>query len=211
MNDALQTGYLGFTLASPIVPSASPLGGDLDMVRRLEEAGAGAVVLPSLFEEQIEHEELAIHWALDVGRSSSAESLDFFPELDDYNTGPGEYLEHVAAAKAALEIPVIASLNGSSPGGWIRYARLIEEAGADALELNVYSVEADTATTSDQAETRILDVVRAVRAEVRIPLAVRSGPSSRRSRTPRRASPCREPTASSSSTASSNPTSTRRL
>ncbi len=173
---ALQTGYLGFTLASPIVPSASPLGGDLDMLRRLEEAGAGAVVLPSLFEEQIEHEELAVHWALEVGRSSSAESLDYFPESDEYNTGPGEYLEHVAAARAALEIPVIASLNGSTPGGWIRYARMIEEAGADALELNVYSVEADTATTADQAETRILDVVRAVRAEVQIPVAVKIGP-----------------------------------
>ena len=130
----LQTGYLGFMLASPIVPSASPLGGDLDMLRRLEEAGAGAVVLPSLFEEQIEHEELSVHWALEVGRSSSAESLDYFPESDEYNTGPGEYLEHVAAARAALEIPVIASLNGSTPGGWIRYARMIEEAERLAAE-----------------------------------------------------------------------------
>ena len=122
MSDALHTRYLGLPLTSPIVPSASPLGADLDTLRRLEEAGAGAVVLPSLFEEQIEHEELAVHWALDVGRSSSAESLDYFPELDEYNTGPGEYLDHVAKAKQALEIPVIASLNGSSPGGWVRYA-----------------------------------------------------------------------------------------
>ena len=197
--------------ATPLVPSASPLGGDLDTLKRLEEAGAGAVVLPSLFEEQIEHEEIAVHWTLDVGRSSSRRGLNFFPELDDYNTGPGAYLEHVAAAKAALEIPVIASLNGSSPGGWIRYARLIEEAGADALELNVYSVEADPATTSDQAETSDPRVVRAVRAEFRIPLAVKIGPFFTRSRTPRRASPSRAPTASSSSTASSNPTSTRRL
>jgi dihydroorotate dehydrogenase (fumarate) len=111
-----------------------------------------------------------------VGRSSSPESLDYFPELDDYNTGPGKYVDQVAAAKQALEIPVIASLNGSSPGGWVRYARLIEEAGADALELNVYAIEADTGTTADQAESRILDVVRGVRAEVKIPLAVKIGP-----------------------------------
>ncbi len=176
MTAALQTGYLGLELGSPIVPSASPLGADLDTLRRLEEAGAGAVVLPSLFEEQIEHEELAVHWALDVGRSSSPEALDYFPELDDYNTGPGKYVEHMAAAKDALDIPVIASLNGSSRGGWTQYARLIEEAGADALELNVYAVEADTGTTADQAEMRILEVVRTVRSEVQIPIAVKIGP-----------------------------------
>jgi dihydroorotate dehydrogenase (fumarate) len=176
MSTALHTTYLGFTLTSPIVPSASPLGGDLDTLRRLEEAGAGAVVLPSLFEEQIEDEELAVHWALDIGQSSSAEALDYFPELESYNTGPGKYLEHVAAAKNALSIPVIASLNGSSRGGWTQYARLLEEAGADALELNVYAVEADAVTTAEQAETRILDVVRAVRGEVHIPLAVKIHP-----------------------------------
>jgi dihydroorotate dehydrogenase (fumarate) len=176
VSTALHTRYLGLPLTSPIMPSASPLGADLDMLRRLEEAGAGAVVLPSLFEEQIEHEELAVHWALDIGQSSSAEALDYFPELDDYNTGPGQYVEHVAAAKDALEIPVIASLNGSSRGGWVRYARLLQDAGADALELNVYAVEADPLTTPDQAETRILEVVRAVRAEVQIPLAVKIGP-----------------------------------
>ena len=176
MSGALHTRYLGLSLTSPIVPSASPLGGHLDTLRRLEAAGAGAVVLPSLFEEQIEHEDLAVHWALDVGLSSSAEALDYFPELDDYNTGPGEYLEHVAAAKEALDIPVIASLNGSSTGGWVRYARLLQDAGADALELNVYAIEADPGTTPEQAETRILEVVRAVRSEVRIPLAVKIGP-----------------------------------
>ena len=176
MSDALATRYLGLDLRSPVVPSASPLGADLDMLRRLEEAGAGAVVLPSLFEEQIEHEQLAVHWALDVGRASSAESLDYFPELDDYNTGPEHYLEHVTNAADALRIPVIASLNGSTPGGWIRYARLLQDAGADALELNVYSVEADPASTAEQAERRILEVVRAVRSEVTIPLAVKIGP-----------------------------------
>jgi len=176
VNAALATRYLGLDLRTPVVPSASPLGADLDVLRRLEEAGAGAVVLPSLFEEQIEHEQLAVHWALDIGRASSAESLDYFPELDDYNTGPGHYLEHVTRAADALRIPVIASLNGSTPGGWIRYARLLQDAGADALELNVYSVEADPATTAEQAERRILEVVRAVRSEVTIPLAVKIGP-----------------------------------
>jgi dihydroorotate dehydrogenase (fumarate) len=176
VNGALATRYLGLDLRSTVVPSASPLGADLDMLRRLEEAGAGAVVLPSLFEEQIEHEQLAVHWALDVGRASSAEALDYFPELDDYNTGPGQYLEHVTKAVDALHIPVIASLNGSTPGGWIRYARLLQDAGADALELNVYSVEADPQTTAEQAEQRILEVVRAVRSEVTIPLAVKIGP-----------------------------------
>ena len=156
MSDALATRYLGLDLRSPVVPSASPLGADLDMLRRLEEAGAGAVVLPSLFEEQIEHEQLAVHWALDVGRASSAESLDYFPELDDYNTGPEHYLEHVTNAADALRIPVIASLNGSTPGGWIRYARLLQDAGADALELNVYSVEAEelAADAQEQVDER---------------------------------------------------------
>jgi dihydroorotate dehydrogenase (fumarate) len=172
----LSTRYLGLPLASPFVPSASPLGSDLDTLKRLEEAGAAAVVLPSLFEEQIEHEAMAVHHALETGRESYAEALSYFPELDEYNTGPDSYLAHLADAKEALSIPVIASLNGSSNGGWIRYARLLEQAGADALELNVYAVEADAAATAEQVETRILDVVRAVRAEVRIPLAVKIGP-----------------------------------
>ncbi|HZR91285.1 MAG TPA: dihydroorotate dehydrogenase-like protein [Gaiellaceae bacterium] len=176
MTPSLSTGYLGFELASPIVPAASPLGADLDMLKRLEEAGAGAVVLPSLFEEQIEHETMEIHRSLDIGRNGSAEATSYFPELDAYNTGPDAYLEHVAAAKRALSVPVVASLNGSSRGGWVQHARLIEQAGADALELNVYAVEADPLTTAEEAETRILDVVRAVRAELRIPLAVKIGP-----------------------------------
>jgi dihydroorotate dehydrogenase (fumarate) len=172
----LRTHYLGLELRNPLVPSASPLGGKLDMLKRLEEAGAAAIVLPSLFEEQIEHEEMTVHWVLETGRESFAEALSYFPELDDYNTGPDSYLEHLAAAKDALSVPVIASLNGSSPGGWVQYARLLEEAGADAIELNVYAVEADTNTTADQAETRILEVIRSVRAEVHIPIAVKIGP-----------------------------------
>jgi dihydroorotate dehydrogenase (fumarate) len=172
----LSTTYLGLRLESPLVPSASPLGAHLDKLKRLEEAGAAAVVLPSLFEEQIEGEAMAMHDALEHAREAHAEAFSYLPELEEYNTGPDSYVEHVAAAKAALEIPVIASLNGSSKGGWVHYARLFEEAGADALELNVYSVEADTATTADQVEHRILEVVRAVRHEVRIPLAVKIGP-----------------------------------
>ena len=172
----LRTRYLGLDLANPLVPSASPLGADLEMLKRLEDAGAAAVVLPSLFEEQIEHEAMALHQALEAGSESFAEALSYFPELDDYDTGPETYLAHLAAAKEALSIPVIASLNGSSRGGWVRYASLMEQAGADALELNVYAVEADTAETAETVETRILDIVRAVRAEVQIPLAVKIGP-----------------------------------
>jgi dihydroorotate dehydrogenase (fumarate) len=176
MSADLRTRYLGLELANPLVPSASPLGADLEMLKRLEDAGAGAVVLPSLFEEQIEHEAMALHQALEAGSESFAEALSYFPELDDYRTGPDTYLAHLAAAKEALSIPVIASLNGSSRGGWVRYAGLMEEAGADALELNVYAVEADAAQTGETVETRILDIVRAVRAEVHIPLAVKIGP-----------------------------------
>ena len=119
---------------------------------------------------------MAVHHALEAGRESFAEAITYLPELDDYNTGPDAYLSHIAAAKEALSIPVIASLNGSSRGGWVRYAHEFEAAGADALELNVYAVEADTAETAETVEARILDIVRAVRAEVRIPLAVKLGP-----------------------------------
>jgi len=172
----LRATYLGLELAHPVVASASPLGSSVDGARMLEEAGAAAIVLPSLFEEQIEHEALAVHDVLDSALYTSPEALDYLPELDDYNTGPDAYVEHLAEVKEALSIPVIASLNGSSPGGWVRYARLLADAGADAIELNVYAVEADTAETAEQVETRILEVVRAVRAEVRIPVAVKLGP-----------------------------------
>jgi dihydroorotate dehydrogenase (fumarate) len=176
MSADLRTRYLGLELANPLVPSASPLGADLELLKQFENAGAAAVVLPSLFEEQIEHEAMALHHALEAGRESFAEATTYFPELDDYNTGPDTYLAHLAAAKDALSIPVIASLNGSSRGGWVRYAHELQAAGADALELNVYAVEADTAETAQTVEARILDTVRAVRAEVQIPLAVKIGP-----------------------------------
>ncbi len=176
MTPDLTTTYLGLRLRSPVVASASPLTGKLDTLRALEEAGVGAVVLPSLFEEQIEHEAIDIHELLEHATHSFGEASTWFPELDSYNTGPDAYLEHVRAAKEELQVPVIASLNGVSQGGWVRYARLCEEAGADALELNVYAVEADASTPGSAVEARTTALVRDVRASVSIPLAIKVGP-----------------------------------
>lgn len=176
MTPDLSTTYLGLRLTSPVVASASPLTGELDSLLELERHGAGAAVLPSLFEEQIEHEQLDVHELLEYATDSFGEALTWFPELDDYNTGPDAYLEHLARAKAALRIPVIASLNGVSSGGWLRYARLCEEAGADALELNVYAVETDAEAPASQVEARTVALVREVRAAVAIPLAVKVAP-----------------------------------
>jgi dihydroorotate dehydrogenase (fumarate) len=172
----LSTSYLGLRLRNPIIASASPLTGNLDSLLTLERAGVAAVVLPSLFEEQIEHEQIDLHELLEHQTHSFGEALTWFPELDDYNTGPNSYLEHLRRAKAALSVPVIASLNGVSPGGWLRYARLCEDAGADALELNVYSVETDLDRSAAQVEERTLALVAQVRAAVSIPLAVKVGP-----------------------------------
>jgi dihydroorotate dehydrogenase (fumarate) len=172
----LSTRYLGLELKSPLVASPSPLGHDLEMLRRLENAGAAAVVLPSLFEEQIEHEAFEVHQVLEAGTESFGEALSYFPELDDYNTGPGPYLDHLCSAKELLTIPVIASLNGSSPGGWVRYARGMQDAGADAIELNVYFVATDPSVSAAQVEERYLELVRAVREVVTIPVAVKVGP-----------------------------------
>ncbi len=176
MSVDLSTMYLGLQLRSPVVASASPLTGDLDALRRLEQAGAGAVVLPSLFEEQIEHEQVGLHAALEHGAHSYGEALTYFPEMDDYNTGPEEYVEHLADAKRTLSIPVIASLNGVTPGGWTRYARLLQQAGADAIELNVYAVETDPYASAASVEDRTLRLVSQVRTSVSVPLAVKIGP-----------------------------------
>ncbi|MGZ8686822.1 MAG: dihydroorotate dehydrogenase-like protein [Gaiellaceae bacterium] len=176
MSPDLRTTYLGLELRSPLVASASPLTGTLASLRALEAAGAAAVVLPSLFEEQIEHEETTVHDMLEQGVQSFGEALTYFPEMDDYNTGPGSYLEHVAAAKAALSIPVIASINGATPGGWVRYAELLQEAGADAIELNVYAVETDRDTSAASVEARTLRLVSEVRSALTVPLAVKVGP-----------------------------------
>lgn len=173
----LTTKYLGLTLAHPVVPSASPLTSDLDRLHALAEAGAAAVVLPSLFEEQIEHEAMAVHHGFEFGAETFAEAISgYFPDVDDYNTGPTDYLGLVHAAKRELKIPVIASLNGTTTGGWTLYAKILEDAGVDALELNIYLIAADPGVTSSAVEARYLNLIEQVRSEVRLPLAVKVGP-----------------------------------
>ena len=172
----LSTRYLGLTLAHPLMPGASPLSENLDRVRRLEDAGAAAIVMHSLFEEQIVMEELATRAAIDLPAESFAEALSYFPNPSEFRLGPDEYLEQVRRIKAVVRVPVIASLNGTTPGGWMRYARLIAEAGADALELNVYVVPADPALSGAGLEERTLELVRSVRQAVEIPIAVKLSP-----------------------------------
>jgi len=172
----LRTRYLGLPLRSPLVASSSPLTGRLGTLRQLEDAGAAAVVLPSLFEEQLTTESLEIDRLLEAGAGSFGEALDYFPDLDDYDTGPGRSLELVREAKKALGIPVIASLNGTTPGGWLEHAKLLEEAGADALELNLYHVAADPEDDAGSLEGRLREVVVAVRREVGLPIAVKLSP-----------------------------------
>jgi len=172
----LSTTYLGLQLKNPVVASASPISKKLDGFKKLEEAGASAVVMYSLFEEQITHESLALDHFLNRGTESYAESLTYFPNLDNYNVGPEEYLNLIAKAKQAVSIPVIASLNGVSAGGWIDYAKKMEQAGADALELNMYYLATDTELTSQELEQNYVELVKAVRAQVKIPLAVKLSP-----------------------------------
>ena len=172
----LHTRYLGLELRSPIVASASPMGQKIDTILRMQEAGVGAVVLPSLFEEQVEHEELQQHGVMDFVADSHPEALTYLPELEDYNTGADAYLRHLEACARELEVPVIASLNGITVGNWIAQAKRLQDAGAHALELNVYFIAADPDETADQVEARYVELVEAVRAEVHIPLAVKIGP-----------------------------------
>jgi dihydroorotate dehydrogenase (fumarate) len=176
MSVDLRTTYLGLELANPLVPSASTLSARIDNLKRLQDAGASAIVMQSLFEEQIEHEELQTHRVLETGAESFPEALSYIPDMEEYNTGPDEYLRHLEACKRELAIPVIGSLNGASEGGWIRYAKLIQDAGADALELNVYFIAADPDVSGTQVEQRYLELVLAVRESVTIPLAVKIGP-----------------------------------
>jgi dihydroorotate dehydrogenase (fumarate) len=173
----LSTRYLGLALTSPLVASSSPLCESLDNLRAMEDAGAAAVVLHSLFEEQLDVESLHLDRCLSHGAESYAEALDYFPDLQSYNLGPDGYLEHIRRAKAALSIPLIGSLNGVSPGGWTGFARQIQQAGADALELNVFYVPTDPALTGAEVETMYVDLVREVRAAVTIPVAVKLGHS----------------------------------
>ncbi len=172
----LTTTYLGLQLKNPLVASASPLSKRLHLVRRLEDAGAAALVMYSLFEEQINHESYELDHYLNRGTNTFAESLSYFPDLDYYNLGPDPYLEHLQQVKQAVNIPVIGSLNGISSGGWINYARKIEQAGADALELNIYYVPTDTDLTSAELEEEYVKLVKDVRATIKIPIALKLSP-----------------------------------
>jgi dihydroorotate dehydrogenase (fumarate) len=172
----LSTKYCGLALKNPIVPSAGPLSHTLDGMRRLEDNGAAAIVMYSLFEEQIAHEMMELDHYLSYGTESFAEALTYFPESSDYNLGPEEYVELLHKAKSALGIPVIGSLNGVSTGGWVKFAKKIEEAGADALELNVYYIPTDQKLTGADVEDRYLEVLHAVKSTVRIPVAMKLSP-----------------------------------
>lgn len=172
----LSTSYLGLPLKNPLVASASPLSKRIDQVRRLEDAGASAIVLYSLFEEQIMHESLELDHFLQRGTEIFSEALSYFPDLDHYNMGTQPYLDHVHAVKQAVTIPVIGSLNGISTGGWIEYARRIEQAGADALELNIYALPTDPDVTGAELEEEYVKLVREVRSSVQIPLALKLSP-----------------------------------
>jgi dihydroorotate dehydrogenase (fumarate) len=172
----LSTKYLGLTLQNPLVAAASPLSEDLDKIRQLEDAGASAVVMESLFEEQIDVDSFELDRHLSGGAESFAEALSYFPDLSSYNTGPDGYLEQIAKAKAAVKIPIIASLNGVSSGGWIRYAKKMEQAGADALELNIYTIPTDPALTSELVEQAYVTLVSDVASGLGIPVAVKLAP-----------------------------------
>ncbi len=172
----LSTTYLGLKLRTPLVAAASPLSEEIDSIKQMEEFGASAVVLYSLFEEQLRQasKELAEH--LEHGTESFAEALTYFPEPEEFRLGPEEYLEHISKAKKAVRIPVIASLNGSTVGGWTQYAKAIQHAGADALELNIYYIPTDMNVTSAQVEKNYLDILKAVKSVVTIPVAVKLSP-----------------------------------
>ena len=163
-------------LKSPLVVSASPLSRDLDSICRLEEAGASAIVLYSLFEEQLRQEEADLDYHLNAGTESFAESLTYFPQPSEFQTGPEGYLEHIRKAKSSVRIPIIASLNGSTLGGWTKFAGEIERAGADAIECNIYSIPTDPNVTAEQIENTYLNIVRAVKSAVTIPVAVKLSP-----------------------------------
>ncbi|HRT32567.1 MAG TPA: dihydroorotate dehydrogenase-like protein [Anaerolineae bacterium] len=173
---ALTTTYLGLPLRSPIVPSASPLSRDVETLRRMADAGAGAITLHSLFEEQIEHESQLLGSVLDQTQFIYAESLDFFPMLTEFRRDEREYLKLLEAAKSAVDIPIIASLNGYSAGSWTRYARLFQEAGADAVELNIYYLPTHPRVTGAMVEDMVVEVLREVKAQVQIPVAVKLSP-----------------------------------
>lgn len=172
----LTTSYMGLTLKNPIVPSSSPLSHKVDSIKRLEDAGASAVVMYSLFEEQILSESYYLDYYLSQGIDSFGESLSYFPEMSGYNIGPDDYVDLIRKAKQAVDIPIIGSLNGISTGGWIDYALLIEEAGADALELNVYYIPTSVRMTGREVEQIYVDILRDVKRVVEIPVAMKLSP-----------------------------------
>jgi dihydroorotate dehydrogenase (fumarate) len=172
----LATNYLGLILKNPIVASSSPLSQNVDSIRRLEDAGAAAVVMYSLFEEQITFDSFYVDYYLTSGTNSYAESLNYFPEMDSYNVWPDEYMNLIRRAKEAVDIPVIGSLNGVSAGGWTDYAALIEEAGADALELNVYYIPTNEDLKGTDIENIYLEILREVKRSVSIPVAIKLSP-----------------------------------
>ena len=172
----LKTTYMGLKLRTPLVVSASPLSEDIDNIKRMEDAGASAVVLHSLFEEQIRYERYELHWSTTQGTESYPEALSYFPDPDELAVGPEAYLKHIARAKETITVPIIASLNGSTPSGWTSFAKQIQQAGADALELNLYNIPTDMKLSGAELEHQYIEVLRSVRAEVSIPLAVKLSP-----------------------------------
>jgi dihydroorotate dehydrogenase (fumarate) len=172
----LSTTYMGLKLKNPIVPSASPMSREIGSIKALEDAGAAAVVLYSLFEEQIEHEALELHYLTTQGSESYAEATSYFPDEKEYHLGPEEYLEHIQKTKQAVSIPIIGSLNGVTPGGWLEYAKKIEQAGADGLELNIYYIPTDPKFSGVDVENMYLDVLKNVKGKVKIPVAVKISP-----------------------------------
>lgn len=172
----LTTYYMGMKLRTPLVVSASPLSQEIGSIRRLEDVGASAVVLYSLFEEQLRQESLELDYHLNAGTESFAESLSFFPQASEYRLGPEGYLEHIRKARQAVGIPIIASLNGATAGSWAEYGREIEEAGADAIECNIYSIPTDPDVTSAEIEQTYIDIVKSVKKSVSIPVAVKISP-----------------------------------
>jgi dihydroorotate dehydrogenase (fumarate) len=172
----LNTTYLGFKLRTPLVPSASPLSENVDNIKRMEDAGASAVVFHSLFEEQLRRDHHELHFYLSQNTDVSAEARSYFPEPAAFHVGPEAYVEHIAKAKAAVGIPIIGSLNGATFGGWLQYARAIEQAGADAIELNLYSVPTDPDISGEDIEESYLTILASVKGQVKIPVAVKLSP-----------------------------------
>ncbi len=172
----LKTNFLGKELKNPLVVSANPLSESLDNIKQMEDAGASAVVLYSLFEEQLTLEQKSLYYHTTQGTESFAEALSYFPEPDEYKLGPDEYLNHIRKSKEAVDIPIVASLNASTPGGWAEYAKDMEAAGADAIELNIYNVPTEFDKSADELENSYLEILKTVKSHIKIPVALKLSP-----------------------------------